>query len=77
LLFSRCVIGSLQATLRLFLAVNTEHGRLVFVVHYSRCCTKRVLDHFQHAHFFKMADISDGPVLKLKLRRLLFLVTKS
>jgi len=30
-----------------------------------------------HAHFFKMADVSDGPISKLKLRKLLFLVTKS
>jgi len=46
------------------------------VVDYSGRCTKRVLDHFWHAHFFKMENITDGSVSKLKLQKLLFLVTK-
>jgi len=45
------------------------------VGNYCGSLTKQVLDHFWHAHFFKMADISDGPISKLKLRKLLFLVT--
>jgi len=38
-----------------------------------------VLSHFQfwHAHFFKVADFSDVPILKLKLQKLLLLVTRS
>jgi len=32
--------------------------------------------HFWHAHFFKMADISYGPISKFKSRKLLILGTK-
>jgi len=47
------------------------------VVDYSGHWTKQTLDHSRHVHFFKKADISDGPISKLKLQKLLFLVTKS
>jgi len=45
------------------------------VVYYSRRWTKRVIDHFRHAHFFKMADISDGPISTFKSHKLLYTET--
>ena len=41
------------------------------VVTYGRRRTKQPLDHIRHTHFFKMADISDGPISKFKSRKLL------
>jgi len=39
--------------------------------------TNELLGHLRHEHFFKIADFSDVPISKFKLRKSLLLVTKS
>jgi len=58
-MFPRFVLGTMHVV---------SHANMP-VVYYSRQWTKRLLDHFQHVHFFKMADISDAQCWNLNCNK--------